>query len=73
MDGFYELCQDSGACAQTDDMCVPVLSVSTRRLSSCVDVAVLQKFDKWMETEGLWQDGIKSVFVTCGDWDLKTM
>ncbi|KAK2193357.1 hypothetical protein NP493_15g06052 [Ridgeia piscesae] len=33
----------------------------------------LQKFANWMETEGLWKDDVKSVFVTCGDWDLKTM
>ena len=42
-------------------------------VSSCVDVVVLQKFANWMETEGLWKDDVKSVFVTCGDWDLKTM
>ncbi|KAI0208205.1 ERI1 exoribonuclease 3 [Lamellibrachia satsuma] len=33
----------------------------------------LQMFDKWMADEDLWNDDIRSVFVTCGDWDLKTM
>ncbi|ESO89728.1 hypothetical protein LOTGIDRAFT_164750 [Lottia gigantea] len=32
----------------------------------------LQSVDKWMEEEGLLKSEVKSVFVTCGDWDLKT-
>ena len=33
---------------------------------------VLDQFDAWMKAEGLLEEGIKSCFVTCGDWDLKT-
>lgn len=33
----------------------------------------LKKFDIWFNEEGLNDPGCKSVFVTCGDWDLKTM
>lgn len=29
--------------------------------------------DDWMKKEGLTAPDVKSVFVTCGDWDLKTM
>ncbi|XP_078461792.1 ERI1 exoribonuclease 3 isoform X4 [Lampetra planeri] len=29
--------------------------------------------DEWMEKEGLLDPETKSVFVTCGDWDLKVM
>ncbi|KAH9504146.1 ERI1 exoribonuclease 3 [Bulinus truncatus] len=34
---------------------------------------VLQSFHQWMESENLLNPDIKSIFVTCGDWDLKTM
>ncbi|CAG5116764.1 unnamed protein product [Candidula unifasciata] len=34
---------------------------------------VLRNFDKWMITEGLIGSETTSTFVTCGDWDLKTM
>ncbi|XP_061423795.1 ERI1 exoribonuclease 3 isoform X2 [Lethenteron reissneri] len=34
---------------------------------------VLQMVDEWMEKEGLLDPETKSVFVTCGDWDLKVM
>uniref|UniRef100_A0A0B6ZB36 Exonuclease domain-containing protein n=1 Tax=Arion vulgaris TaxID=1028688 RepID=A0A0B6ZB36_9EUPU len=34
---------------------------------------ILQSFDEWMLTENLLNSQVKSVFVTCGDWDLKTM
>lgn len=33
---------------------------------------VLDQFAAWMKTEGLLEEGVKSCFVTCGDWDLKT-
>jgi inhibitor of KinA sporulation pathway (predicted exonuclease) len=33
---------------------------------------VLVQFDAWMKSEGLLKEGVKSCFVTCGDWDLKT-
>jgi ERI1 exoribonuclease 3 len=33
----------------------------------------LEKFHAWMSEQGLLGKGTKSVFVTCGDWDLKTM
>ena len=33
---------------------------------------ILKELDDWMEKEGLLQENVKSVFVTCGDWDLKT-
>jgi ERI1 exoribonuclease 3 len=33
----------------------------------------LQLFDEWMKSQGLLEPGVSSVFVTCGDWDLKTM
>ncbi|XP_050396437.1 ERI1 exoribonuclease 3 isoform X1 [Patella vulgata] len=32
----------------------------------------LQLVDEWMNKEGLLKDGVKFIFVTCGDWDLKT-
>lgn len=31
---------------------------------------VLRSFDRWLEDEGLHQKSF--IFVTCGDWDLKT-
>lgn len=34
---------------------------------------VLQNFHKWMLHEGLLEPSVKRAFVTCGDWDLKTM
>ncbi|XP_078461790.1 ERI1 exoribonuclease 3 isoform X2 [Lampetra planeri] len=34
---------------------------------------VLQMVDEWMEKEGLLDPETKSVFVTCGDWDLKVI
>lgn len=34
---------------------------------------VLQDFDRWMQGEGLLGPGVSVCFVTCGDWDLKTM
>lgn len=36
-------------------------------------VEVLQDFHKWMSTNGLLDPNVNSCFVTCGDWDLKTM
>ena len=33
----------------------------------------LQMFDRWMADEGLLNDGVRSTFVTCGEWDLNTM
>ncbi|CAL1536417.1 unnamed protein product [Lymnaea stagnalis] len=33
----------------------------------------LQSFHQWMESEGLLDPDIKSIFVICGDWDLKSM
>lgn len=33
----------------------------------------LERFDNWMKNEGLLESDVKSIFVTCGDWDLKTM
>ena len=33
---------------------------------------VLQFLDDWMNIEGLLKDDVRIVFVTCGDWDLKT-
>lgn len=34
---------------------------------------VLEKFDLWMDDNGLLDPENTFVFVTCGDWDLKTM
>ena len=34
---------------------------------------VLKEFHKWMSTSGLLDPGVNFCFVTCGDWDLKTM
>lgn len=34
---------------------------------------VLKEFMRWGEEEKLWDSNVKSIFVTCGDWDLKTM
>ncbi|XP_048458356.1 ERI1 exoribonuclease 3 isoform X3 [Rhincodon typus] len=33
----------------------------------------LQMVDDWMRKEGLLDPKVNSIFVTCGDWDLKTM
>merc|ERR1712004_141975 len=33
----------------------------------------LQSLDKWMYEQGLKEEEAKITFVTCGDWDLKTM
>ncbi|XP_023617642.1 ERI1 exoribonuclease 3 isoform X5 [Myotis lucifugus] len=34
---------------------------------------VLERVDEWMAKEGLLDPNVKSIFVTCGDWDLKIM
>jgi ERI1 exoribonuclease 3 len=34
---------------------------------------VLKNFHTWMINENLLQSTVKSIFVTCGDWDLYTM
>ncbi|XP_063153871.1 ERI1 exoribonuclease 3 [Candoia aspera] len=34
---------------------------------------VLERVDEWMAKEGLLDPMVKSIFVTCGDWDLKVM
>ncbi|XP_073450083.1 ERI1 exoribonuclease 3 isoform X2 [Aquarana catesbeiana] len=34
---------------------------------------VLESVDEWMAKEGLLDPSVKSIFVTCGDWDLKLM
>ena len=34
---------------------------------------VLQKLHSWLESNGLLNPGVSFCFVTCGDWDLKTM
>ncbi|XP_053395272.1 ERI1 exoribonuclease 3-like isoform X2 [Mercenaria mercenaria] len=34
---------------------------------------VLKSFDKWMADNKLLDENVKSVFVTCGDWDLNKM
>ncbi|KAM9111216.1 ERI1 exoribonuclease 3 isoform X10 [Orcinus orca] len=31
------------------------------------------RVDEWMAKEGLLDPNVKSIFVTCGDWDLKVM
>ncbi|XP_078657354.1 ERI1 exoribonuclease 3-like [Branchiostoma floridae x Branchiostoma belcheri] len=33
----------------------------------------LKDFDSWMCEQGLLTPGVSSAFVTCGDWDLRTM
>ncbi|KAF7253392.1 ERI1 exoribonuclease 3 [Varanus komodoensis] len=34
---------------------------------------VLVRVEEWMAKEGLLDPSVKSIFVTCGDWDLKVM
>ena len=34
---------------------------------------VLHSFHSWLETNGLFEPSTSFCFVTCGDWDLKTM
>ena len=34
---------------------------------------VLRSFHSWLETNGFLEPSIRFCFVTCGDWDLKTM
>ena len=36
-------------------------------------IILFQAYYKWMDKEGLTKDGVKFVYVTCGDWDLKKM
>lgn len=36
-------------------------------------LCTLQRVDEWMAKEGLLDPNVKSIFVTCGDWDLKVM
>jgi ERI1 exoribonuclease 3 len=38
-----------------------------------VDDLSLQDFYEWMTSEGLLNEGVSFIFVTCGDWDLKRM
>ena len=33
---------------------------------------VLKQLDDWMKSEGLLSPKVKFIFVTCGDWDLKS-
>eukprot|EP00062_Callorhinchus_milii_P014540 gi/632963826/ref/XP_007898099.1/ PREDICTED: ERI1 exoribonuclease 3 [Callorhinchus milii] len=33
----------------------------------------LQMVDEWMKNEGLLDPNVNSIFVTCGDWDLRKM
>lgn len=33
---------------------------------------ILRRLDDWMKSVGLLSDGVKFIFVTCGDWDLKS-
>ena len=33
---------------------------------------VLKKLDDWMKSQGLLAERVKFIFVTCGDWDLKS-
>ncbi|KAM8930241.1 ERI1 exoribonuclease 3 [Pelodytes ibericus] len=34
---------------------------------------VMERVNEWMAKEGLLDPSVKSIFVTCGDWDLKLM
>ena len=34
---------------------------------------VLERVDEWMAKEGLLDPKVKSIFVTCGHWDLKVL
>ena len=34
---------------------------------------VMKQFHKWMSDNGLLEPDVSSCFVTCGDWDLKSM
>ena len=34
---------------------------------------ILRNFHSWLETNGLLHPSVSFAFVTCGDWDLKTM
>lgn len=36
-------------------------------------LCTFQRVDEWMAKEGLLDPNVKSIFVTCGDWDLKVM
>uniref|UniRef100_A0A2K6FXF5 ERI1 exoribonuclease family member 3 n=1 Tax=Propithecus coquereli TaxID=379532 RepID=A0A2K6FXF5_PROCO len=36
-------------------------------------IGALYRVDEWMAKEGLLDPNVKSIFVTCGDWDLKVM
>ena len=47
-------------------------SISNQKKSLMKHYFMGQKFDEWMQTEVL-DKGASFTFVTCGDWDLKTM
>ena len=34
---------------------------------------VLERVDEWMAKEGLLDPNVKSIFVTCGHWDLEVL
>ena len=41
--------------------------------SLCFVIYMFQSFEKWMLDNKLLEPGVKSLFVTCGDWDLNKM
>ena len=55
------------------DYCTQVTGITQQMVDGQPRLdTILKQLDEWMKTEGLLQDSVKSVFVTCGDWDLKT-
>lgn len=54
--------------------CTELTGITQDMLAGKPDLAtVLTSFHEWMGKNGLLDDGVSFCFVTCGDWDLKTM
>lgn len=59
---------------QLTPFCVQLTGITQEMLIGQPTLAeALGKFDDWYKTNGLLDPSISSVFVTCGNWDLKTM
>lgn len=56
------------------EFCTELTGITQEMVSGQPEIEqVLMMFDQWMEKEGLLRNDVRSIFVTCGDWDLFTM
>ena len=59
---------------QLTPFCIRLTGITQEMLIGQPTLAeALDKFDDWYKTNGLLDPSVSSTFVTCGDWDLKTM